>query len=159
MEFNINSKINIRFDFVCELVPKKDFDGNIIKDFPLERYAKKDISKIHKYGRGPFCKFSIPYNFQGKSGIYLILVNNFLVYVGICNDLVQRFNQGYGTIQPRNCFEGGQQTNCRINKLCLDEFENDSKIELKFNLNNSKENREAIENYIINSRNPKWNLI
>jgi len=24
---------------------------------------------------------------------------------------------GYGNISPRNCFKGGQETNCRINNL------------------------------------------
>ena len=28
-----------------------------------------------------------------------------------------RYNNGYGRISPRNCFQGGQSTNCRVNNL------------------------------------------
>lgn len=43
------------------------------------------------------------------------------MYVGECKNLTARFNTGYGQISPRNCFVGGQETNCRINKLILSE--------------------------------------
>jgi hypothetical protein len=31
--------------------------------------------------------------------------------------LSARFNAGYGNISPKNCFKGGQETNCRVNNL------------------------------------------
>jgi hypothetical protein len=40
-------------------------------------------------------------------------------YIGECENLSERFNMGYGNISPRNCFTGGQETNCRINSLVL----------------------------------------
>ncbi|MGE5552075.1 MAG: GIY-YIG nuclease family protein, partial [Bacteroidota bacterium] len=42
-------------------------------------------------------------------------------YVGECEDLAVRYNTGYGQISPRNCYEGGQPTNCRINAAILRE--------------------------------------
>jgi hypothetical protein len=53
--------------------------------------------------------------------VYLISVGERAIYVGECRHLAQRFNMGYGTIQPRNCYERGQQTNCRINMLIFEE--------------------------------------
>ena len=40
-----------------------------------------------------------------------------LRYVGECANLSARFNVGYGNISPKNCFSGGQETNCRLNNL------------------------------------------
>jgi hypothetical protein len=34
-----------------------------------------------------------------------------------CANLSARFNAGYGNISPKNCFKGGQETNCRLNNL------------------------------------------
>jgi hypothetical protein len=37
--------------------------------------------------------------------------------VGECANLSKRFNMGYGNISPKNCFKGGQETNCHLNNL------------------------------------------
>ena len=37
--------------------------------------------------------------------------------MGECANLSVRFNAGYGNISPKNCFKGGQETNCRLNNL------------------------------------------
>jgi|SRR5580700_2637074 hypothetical protein len=36
---------------------------------------------------------------------------------GIAPIFSVRFNTGYGNISPKNCFKGGQGTNCRLNNL------------------------------------------
>ena len=40
-----------------------------------------------------------------------------VAYVGECKNLRRRFEMGYGNISPRNCYVGGQPTNCRINAV------------------------------------------
>ncbi|MGD0009733.1 MAG: hypothetical protein ABSE93_14455 [Terriglobia bacterium] len=45
------------------------------------------------------------------------MVDGELRYVGECANLSDRFNAGYGNISPKNCFKGGQETNCRLNNL------------------------------------------
>jgi hypothetical protein len=32
-------------------------------------------------------------------------------------NLTKRFNHGYGNISPKNCYRGGQATNCKLNNL------------------------------------------
>ena len=40
-----------------------------------------------------------------------------IIYIGETAGLRQRFNMGYGNISPRNCYVGGQSTNCKMNKI------------------------------------------
>ena len=46
--------------------------------------------------------------------------------------LQRRFNMGYSRIAPRNCYTGGQSTNCKMNKVVLDMFEQGKTISLYF---------------------------
>jgi len=89
-----------------------------IYDIP-SRYKKKTSLPLHKYGKGPFCRFRIVGNdYQEKKGLYIYLVDDEVRYIGRClNDFSKRINCGYGNISPRNCYKGGQATNCHINYL------------------------------------------
>lgn len=144
----------VSFDFVCEIKPERKPAGNIDKYFPQSRYANKKNLPPNKYGQGPFCYFSIPEVYSGKSGVYLIKVDENIVYIGECVDFEDRFNTGYGIISPRNCFEGGQETNCRINNLILQTSESGSKISLYFC---ETSNRKSIESQLIDELKPEWN--
>lgn len=46
-----------------------------------------------------------------------MVVGSDIRYVGECVNLSARFNAGYGNISPKNCYKGGQETNCRVNNL------------------------------------------
>jgi hypothetical protein len=81
-----------------------------------QAYANVRGDPLNRYGAGPFCKFVIPRTFR-QSGVYLIFAGDDLKYVGECANLSARFNAGYGNISPKNCFKGGQETNCRLNNL------------------------------------------
>ena len=39
---------------------------------------------------------------------------------------------GYGTISPRNCFIGGQKTNCKMNNVVFNTYTNGQKIDIYF---------------------------
>ncbi|MBW1953805.1 MAG: hypothetical protein JRI66_12130 [Deltaproteobacteria bacterium] len=80
-----------------------------------------------------------------------------IYYVGKANDLGDRFNNQYGKIFPRNCYEGGQTTNCRINNLILEESEKNSKIELYF-FECKPEHMDYYEEYFIQTLSPRWNI-
>jgi hypothetical protein len=41
---------------------------------------------------------------------------------GLTQNFAQRFNQGYGIIAPKNCYIGGQSTNCKINSMILRKY-------------------------------------
>lgn len=83
---------------------------------PQSRYNNGKNLPVNRYGQGPFCKFRIP-NGQHYSGVYAVMVGRQVKYIGECENLSSRFNMGYGNISPRNCFRGGQETNCRLNNL------------------------------------------
>ena len=120
------------FSYVCEIIPKLNSEGNVMEIFPQSKYENKKNLNLNKYGKGPFCKFTIDRKYSGKSGVYVILVNNEIQYVGECDDFFKRFGMGYGNISPRNCFEGGQLTNCRINADILSVFKLKKSIHLYF---------------------------
>ena len=143
------------FQYVCEIVPKLNENGKPKEYTPHLRYNNSKNIPLHKYGRGPFCQFEIPKEYYGKKGVYIILVNGEIKYVGECEDLGVRFNRGYGHISPRNCYIGGQPTNCRINSLILETYNKDLQIELLFY--ETKEDRFNIESILIKELNPEWN--
>ena len=72
-----------KFDRVCEIIPKLDANNEAVEFFPQSRYKKQHLG-LHKYGKGPFCKFTIGKQYFGKIGVYVILVNNEVCYVGEC---------------------------------------------------------------------------
>ena len=142
------------FSYVCEIIPKLNSEGNVMEIFPQSKYENKKNLNLNKYGKGPFCKFTIDRKYSGKSGVYVILVNNEIQYVGECDDFFKRFGMGYGNISPRNCFEGGQLTNCRINSDILSVFKLKKSIQLYFL---ETDDRFKIEHELIINFNPPWN--
>ncbi len=74
---------------------------------PQSRYKNNKGLLLNNHGSGHFCKFVIPKNCM-INGVYAIVVNKELKYIGECVNLSSRFNSGYGNISPRNCFKGGQ---------------------------------------------------
>lgn len=142
------------FREICEIMPELDKSG-VPKQFqPQSRFNNVSNLPLHQYGQGPFCQFRIP-NSIHKAGVYVVLVEGTPKYVGECEDLVKRWNMGYGHISPRNCFKGGRETNCRINNLILTTFRSGSQIKLIFH---ETINRFEIENDLKVKLNPDWNI-
>jgi len=140
-----------RFDYVSEIKPERSDYGIIEALTPQQKYREANSTFVHKYGWGPFCRFSIPTQWTGKSGVYALNSSNGIVYVGEAQDLATRFNQGYGTISPRNCFDGGQETNCRINIHIRDEVIAGNSVSLFYR---DTENRAELESELIDQHNP-----
>ena len=107
------------FIYVGNLELKRDKNGDIIIDTPQVRYNNSRGIALHEYGCGGFCRFRLP-NATDVSGVYVWVVDGTPIYIGETRKLKTRFNNGYGRISPRNCFKGGQKTNCRMNKLAKD---------------------------------------
>ncbi len=144
-----------QFQYVCEIVPQCHADGIPRELMPQRRYRNPDNLPLHRYGKGPFCKFTIPGQWNHKVGVYAILVDGETVYVGETDDLGRRFNLGYGNISPRNCFKGGQPTNCRVNNLILSAYKEGSSVQLLFR---ETADRFHIEATLLASLRPEWNL-
>lgn len=104
------------FQYVCDISPVMGEDGIIQALMPQDRYAKRDLYPLNQYGTGPFCKFRIPATYP-YPGVYVLTVGSGVRYIGETNNLSRRYNMGYGSISPKNCYKGGQETNVRLNNL------------------------------------------
>ena len=148
------SKYEITFHRIEAIRLEKDADG-IIKEFlPQSRYDNTKGLQLHKNGRGPFCRFRIS-NDLNEAGVYIFRIDGIIKYAGECLDLSKRINMGYGNISPRNCFEGGQSTNCRINNFVLQESKKGKRINLYFH---PTDNRKKVEADLLRKFQPGWNL-
>jgi hypothetical protein len=141
------------FRFITEIEPDRDQADEVKEFFPQGRYRNEKNLLLNKHGTGPFCRFRIPRKFP-LEGVYTITVDDEIIYVGESQNLPERFNAGYGNISPRNCFEGGQSTNCRINHYILRCVKQERKIELWF-LETS--NRGFVETELIQNLQPPCN--
>ncbi len=142
------------FREICNIEPQKA-NGEIYTYSPQSRYNNVANKPLHKYGADSFCKFIIPERCKKLAGIYILLVENRIVYIGKCGNLASRFNTGYGNISPRNCFVGGQSTNCKINKNVLSVAKENNDIKLFFL--EKKLNQSEIEKELIQKIKPNWN--
>lgn len=117
-----------------------EYYGVLFTLYPLsiDKVGLKDVHKecrskrehpLHKYGEGPFCEFDIPDEIKEDKGLYILVVDGIVRYIGKCNNTFKkRISEGYGHISPRNCFKGGQSTNCHINRKINEAIENGSKV-------------------------------
>ena len=143
------------FEYVCDVEPSRDSDGLVRQFMPQDRYRNVRRLPLNKYGHGPFCKFQIPNRFQ-CSGVYVLAIDANVLYIGECVNLSRRFNAGYGNISPKNCFKGGQETNCRLNNLIYTSAQTGNHISLwLFKTTEYK----SVESTLRRSLNAGWNRV
>lgn len=143
------------FKFVQELVPEKTLLGKIKTFNPKQHYAKKGSKPLNKYGNGPFCRFSIKSSaYSHARGVYALLDDDGLLYIGQTVNLEQRYNHGYGNIEPVNCYAGGQSTNCKINSMVLQKYLSGMHVYLFFY---ETAEYDRIEHELIDALNPPYN--
>ena len=142
-----------RFTYICAIQPERDKKGKIRQFTPQCLYMNRRRLPLHKYGKGPFCRFRIPKDFPIE-GVYTLIVNGIVKYIGECINLSSRFNMGYGQISPRNCYYGGQHTNCRVNHLILETTKRSKSVGLWFFKTPKRKN---IESELIADFHPFWN--
>lgn len=139
-------------DKVKMYIKKKKYDG-LVKS--LKDFNYNDAEKIE------FCKFTLDISSNTStslSGVYLWMVDDEPIYVGETSDMKKRFNTGYGNISPRNIFKNGQSTNCKMNRVALDNFINEKEIDIYFYEAN-EDDRKMIEKKILkNNDNKKYFL-
>jgi hypothetical protein len=121
----------LTFQRVADLEPTRADDGSLLLLTPRERYVNPRALALNRYGAGPFCRFRIPSKYR-LSGVYLVTCDDQVRYIGECINLSARFNNGYGNISPRNCYKGGQETNCRLNNLIYQAAANNDRLTLYF---------------------------
>lgn len=141
------------FEHVCDIEPMRNPDGTLTQFMPQGRYRNARNVALNTYGAGPFCKFKISGYFD-VSGVYVMTVDTELRYIGECANLSKRFNMGYGNISPKNCFKGGQETNCRLNNLLYTAALAGGRISLWFL---KTAHYKSVEAQLRRALNPPWN--
>lgn len=146
------------FHLVGRIEPDRTVDGAHLELMPQVRYADAATTPLHAYGAGPFCRFRVGRDLRGP-GLYVLTIGYDPVYAGECVDLRQRWGpNGYGGISPRNCFRGGQPTNCRVNTAILVAAKEGREINLWFcPWDGDTANRRLAETDLIQSLRPSWN--
>lgn len=151
------SELAEEFEFVDSVTVERNKVGKIDLKMPQQRYNKSDETSIHQYGWGPFCKFHVDTSkYRETAGVYIFTANHQIMYVGEAGDIHNRIQAGYSNISPRNCFEGGQQTNCRINNAIFEVIRDRGQVALW-----AKEavDRKQCEAELIGVCDPRWNLV
>lgn len=149
------SELDQEFDFVDTVTVERNEAGRIDLKMPQHRYEKSDKTPVHRYGWGPFCKFHLSTSsYQGVFGVYIFTVNHQIVYIGEAIDIHSRI-YGYSNISPKNCFKGGQQTNCRINNAIFETVRNRGQVALWAT---EAPNRKEQEAALIEEYDPPWNF-
>lgn len=146
--------LDYEFEYVQDLSPVRNKDGKIKLFNPEKSYKNNKGHNLNKYGQGPFCRFSINPKWEGVSGVYAFFIGNELSYIGQCLNFLQRFNIGYGNISPRCCYEGGQSTNCKMNKVVLDAYQKGNTVDLYFH---TTTNYDQVEYKLIQHFKPMFN--
>lgn len=136
--------LGFSFSHVQYINPVRNPNGKILLLSPHILYKNRQTSRLHRYGIGPFCRFTIDKQWSGIAGVYALCDERQILYIGQSIDLAKRFNAGYGNISPRNCFEGGQSTNCKINTMILKKILQGQRISLYFHRSKNYINLEQI---------------
>lgn len=117
------------FRFLQQLIPETE-KGFVKEYYPQANYQNTENLPLLRYGAGAFCHFSI--QAPPIAGVYLWVDRGQIIYIGETANLEKRFNMGYGNISPRNCFSGGQSTNCKMNKVVMESYRQGHPIDLYF---------------------------
>jgi len=107
------------FESAGELEAFRGSDGGVVLDSPHLRFANPRDIRLNPHGLGPFSRLIVP-ALPDQPGVYAISsADQVVLYVGRARDSLRRRwgRGGYAVIDPRNCFVGGQSTNCHINGL------------------------------------------
>lgn len=147
------NRLPSRFELITNLSPILNDKNEIIELYPHLNFINSKNYTLLDIGSGPFCKFTIPKE-NNKEGVYAIVVSGIIKYIGECQNLSDRFNSGYGNISPRNCYVGGQSTNCKVNRKILESFKASENVQVYFLESIS---RKQIESELIELIQPDWN--
>lgn len=113
----------LQFRSIGYIEPQKTDDGSIFIDKPQSRYRNLKGLGYNKHcdENTEFTMFKVE-GLPSTKGVYVWLIDNEteISYIGECVNFQKRFSStGYGRISPRNCFVGGQSTNCKMNHEIL----------------------------------------
>ncbi len=146
--------LEYKFVHAAAIQPDRGPDGALLEFRPQSRYDAADTTPLNRWGKGPFCRFDVE-GLPPRPGVYAVTVGGILAYVGISTDLERRWGpRGYARISPRNCFVGGQSTNCKVNHLILQAARQERRVDLWMYETAAPK---PIESRLIDELDPPWN--
>ncbi|MEI6406995.1 MAG: hypothetical protein WCO85_05645 [Actinomycetes bacterium] len=145
-EFSLASSIDIR----------RNSDGSPILKYPHLEYDNKNGLQLLDSGVGPFVLLRLSPPPPDMTGVYSVVQNGTQVmYIGRAEKSIrQRWRSGASTISPRNCFQGGQSTNCHLNIVIHQSIIDGHRLELFVLLT---PDFDLIETGLIAKLQPPWN--
>ena len=146
--------LDVGFIHADVIEPYRGDDGALLELMPQSRYRLAETTPLNRYGKGPFCRFTVK-GLPSTTGVYALTVDGTVAYIGRTENLAQRWGpQGFGNISPRNCYVRGQSTNCKVNTYILLSKRQGQRIDLW-----TYETHEAgsVEATLIREIKPPWN--
>lgn len=145
------------FTHLCPIGIERDSTGIPIEDFPQNRYENHGHVRLNTHGKGPFCRLTLQITLPDGPGVYVITVDDSVVYIGECENLRRMFGSvGFGVIQPSSCFVGGQSTNCKVNSRILESTLKNA-IPVLWFLSEGTINRKLVKENLVSNFRPAWN--
>lgn len=94
--------------------------------------------------------------YKPLKGLYRYTVAGRVVYVGLSLDSFgRRIGSGYGSISPKNCYLDGQSTNCHLNALLAQHWD---EVQLSILPMTDAQEIVALERALIRGLRPEWNV-
>ena len=121
-----------RFKYACDILPHME-NGKIWSDRPQDTYKNPKNLRLNENGKKEYCRFNL--DLPSTSGVYAWVLDGIKnpLYIGKTVNLRKRFGStGYGHISPRNCYVGGQSTNCKMNNQVLEHARQNEYFQLFF---------------------------
>lgn len=115
---------------------------------------------LNNYGDLIYSKMSVSGHEKilQKKGVYTIVVNNELVFTGVCaTTFKDRFNQHIGNISAKGCYKDGTATHCHLNARITEALKTSKAHFSVCPMVDTKEMK-ALKNAIILRFEPVWNL-
>jgi len=135
---------------------EKNPDGEVKVKKPQDRYSKSEQRGLHPHGGGPFCQFEVDFRtYEDVEGVFLITVNNSIKYVGRSSN-IGKYIYDISNISPSACYEGGQQTVCRINTKILHAAREGREVSVWATESN---NSDQIKQGLLERFTPAWNSL
>ena len=154
MSRRVRHLLGYRFTRVDSFDFEHTSDGTPRKYMPQRAFSKANTTPLNPHGTGPFCRLTVK-GLPADPGVYALTLDRAVAYVGRAQNLAERWgSRGYAAISPRNCYVGGQSTNCKINSLILSVVEKNAQIELWFH---ETSDVQRCEDELISGLSPVWN--
>jgi hypothetical protein len=109
---------DLPFAYLLDVVPDQSPSGDLIVYEAHTRYDNPLGRTLLPSGRGPFCRFREP-SLPHRAGVLLFTVDGVPAYLDNVSNLNQALNLRFGLIDPRQCYEPGDEQACKVNAEVL----------------------------------------